>query len=151
MCLVAQSCPTHCDSMNCSAPGSSVLGGPPAKNIEVGINNDILLLIILYYYSFNLRMMMSYPWKQETMTIMCREDEDETEWWWAHLNEKEGYISHNFLGLYPRIKPRQRSFINNKTMSSSRGSSQHRYWTQVSCIAGIFFTIWGTREAPVVQ
>ena len=80
MCLVAQSCPTLCDSMNCSAPGSSVLGGPPAKNIEVGINNDILLLIILYYYSFNLRMMMSYPWKQETMTIMCREDEDETEW-----------------------------------------------------------------------
>ena len=31
-------------------------------------------------------------------------------------------------------------------MSSSRGSSQPRDWTQVSCVAGVFFTIWATRE-----
>ena len=31
---------------------------------------------------------------------------------------------------------------------SSRGSSQPRDQTQVSCIAGGFFTIWATREAP---
>ena len=30
----------------------------------------------------------------------------------------------------------------------SRGSSQPRDWTQVSHIAGRFFTIWATREAP---
>ena len=29
----------------------------------------------------------------------------------------------------------------------SRGSSQPRDWTWVSCIAGRFFTIWATREA----
>ena len=29
----------------------------------------------------------------------------------------------------------------------SRGSSQPRNWTQVSCIAGGFFTSWATREA----
>ena len=29
----------------------------------------------------------------------------------------------------------------------SRGSSQHRDQTQVSCIAGRFFTSWATREA----
>ena len=29
----------------------------------------------------------------------------------------------------------------------SRGSSQSRHWTQVSCIAGRFFTSWATREA----
>ena len=29
----------------------------------------------------------------------------------------------------------------------SRGSSQHRDQTQVSCTAGGFFTIWATREA----
>ena len=33
-------------------------------------------------------------------------------------------------------------------MPSSRGSSQPRDWTEVSCIAGSFFTIWATREAP---
>ena len=32
-------------------------------------------------------------------------------------------------------------------MSSSRGSSQPRDWTQVSCIAGKFFTTWAIREA----
>ncbi|XP_066552761.1 apoptosis-stimulating of p53 protein 2 isoform X2 [Amia ocellicauda] len=45
----------------------------------------------------------------DCMTIMRREDEEEIEWWWARLGEKEGYIPRNLLGLYPRIKPRQRS------------------------------------------
>ena len=30
----------------------------------------------------------------------------------------------------------------------SKGSSQPRDQTQVSCIAGEFFTMWATREAP---
>ena len=32
----------------------------------------------------------------------------------------------------------------------SRGSSQPRDWTWVSCIAGGFFTVWATREAPEI-
>ena len=32
-------------------------------------------------------------------------------------------------------------------LSLSRGSSQHRNWTRVSCIANGFFTSWATREA----
>ena len=35
-------------------------------------------------------------------------------------------------------------------MPSSRGSSQPRNWTQVSCIAGGLFTIWTTRDAILV-
>ena len=34
-------------------------------------------------------------------------------------------------------------------ISFSRGSSWPRDWTQVSCIAGRFFTTWATREAPL--
>ncbi|XP_067585757.1 apoptosis-stimulating of p53 protein 2 isoform X1 [Pseudorca crassidens] len=50
------------------------------------------------------------PMKEgDCMTIIRREDEDEIEWWWARLNDKEGYVPRNLLGLYPRIKPRQRS------------------------------------------
>ncbi|KAM9808553.1 apoptosis-stimulating of p53 protein 2-like isoform X1 [Syngnathus typhle] len=45
----------------------------------------------------------------DCMTVLRREDEDEIEWWWARLGDKEGYIPRNLLGLYPRIKPRQRS------------------------------------------
>ena len=35
-------------------------------------------------------------------------------------------------------------------MPLSRGSSQPGDWTQVSCIAGGFFTIWATREAQQI-
>ena len=36
LCLVAQSCPTLCDLMDCSPPGSSVHGDSPGKNTGVG-------------------------------------------------------------------------------------------------------------------
>ncbi|KAM6954019.1 protein phosphatase 1, regulatory subunit 13Bb [Aplochiton taeniatus] len=45
----------------------------------------------------------------DTITTLQRHDPAETEWWWARLEDKEGYVPRNLLGLYPRIKPRQRS------------------------------------------
>ena len=36
LCLVTQSCPTLCDLMDCSPPGSSVYGDSPDKNTGVG-------------------------------------------------------------------------------------------------------------------
>uniref|UniRef100_A0A8B9LT10 Protein phosphatase 1, regulatory subunit 13Bb n=1 Tax=Astyanax mexicanus TaxID=7994 RepID=A0A8B9LT10_ASTMX len=45
----------------------------------------------------------------DAITILRRKDDNETEWWWARLNDNEGYVPRNLLGLYPRIKPRQRS------------------------------------------
>ena len=36
LCLVTQSCPTHCDPMNCSPPGSSAHGDSPGKNSGMG-------------------------------------------------------------------------------------------------------------------
>ncbi|XP_029538184.1 apoptosis-stimulating of p53 protein 2b isoform X3 [Oncorhynchus nerka] len=45
----------------------------------------------------------------DCMTVLRREDKDEMEWWWARCGDREGYIPRNLLGLYLRIKPRQRS------------------------------------------
>ncbi|KAM8831720.1 protein phosphatase 1, regulatory subunit 13Bb isoform 2-T2 [Spinachia spinachia] len=45
----------------------------------------------------------------DAVTILRRQDDSETEWWWAQLEDNEGYVPRNLLGLYPRIKPRQRS------------------------------------------
>ncbi|XP_067441818.1 apoptosis-stimulating of p53 protein 2-like [Thunnus thynnus] len=45
----------------------------------------------------------------DCMTVLRREDEVETEWWWARCGDHEGYIPRNLLGLYLRIKPRQRT------------------------------------------
>ena len=36
LCLVAQSCLTLCDPVDCSPPGSSVQGDSPGKNTGVG-------------------------------------------------------------------------------------------------------------------
>ena len=41
----------------------------------------------------------------------------------------------------------QARMLESVAMPSSRGSAQPRDQTQVSCIAGGFFTIWATREA----
>ncbi|EQB78563.1 hypothetical protein CB1_001073046 [Camelus ferus] len=39
------------------------------------------------------------PMKEgDCMTIVRREDEDEIEWWWARLNDREGYVPRNLLG-----------------------------------------------------
>lgn len=45
----------------------------------------------------------------DAITVLRRKDDSETDWWWSKLNDKEGYVPRNLLGLYPRIKPRQRS------------------------------------------
>ena len=37
--LVTQSCPTLCDPMDCSPPGSSVHGDNPVKNTGVGCHS----------------------------------------------------------------------------------------------------------------
>lgn len=43
------------------------------------------------------------PMKEgDCMTIVRREDEDEVEWWWARLSEKEGYVPRNLLGVSHR-------------------------------------------------
>ena len=40
----------------------------------------------------------------------------------------------------------QARILEGVAMSSSRGFPRHVDWTQVSCIAGTFFTNWATRE-----
>ena len=41
LCVVTQPCPTLCDPMGCSPPGSSVQGDSPGKNAGVGCHASI--------------------------------------------------------------------------------------------------------------
>ena len=45
----------------------------------------------------------------------------------------------------------QASILEWVAISFSRGSSWPRYWTQVSRMAGGYFTVWATREAPTLR
>ena len=49
--LGIQSCPTLCDPMDCSLPGSSVHGDSPGKNIEMGCH--ALLQVIFLTQGLN--------------------------------------------------------------------------------------------------
>uniref|UniRef100_U3KBI4 Tumor protein p53 binding protein 2 n=1 Tax=Ficedula albicollis TaxID=59894 RepID=U3KBI4_FICAL len=45
----------------------------------------------------------------DCMTILRREDEEEIEWWWARLNDREGYVPRNlYFQLCPCISPHGR-------------------------------------------
>ncbi|GAB1297821.1 Apoptosis-stimulating of p53 protein 1 [Apodemus speciosus] len=50
----------------------------------------------------------------DAITILRRKDENETEWWWARLGDREGYVPKNLLGIVstdqtqaanPRLNP----------------------------------------------
>ena len=104
-CVRAQSlqlCPTLCDPMDCSPPGSSVRGDSPGKNTRVGCH--ALLQEIFLTQGSN----PGLP--------HCR-------WNLYHLSHREN----------PRI-------LEWVVYPFSRGFSQPRSQTRVSCIAGGFFT-----------
>uniref|UniRef100_A0A4W4H8Z5 SH3 domain-containing protein n=1 Tax=Electrophorus electricus TaxID=8005 RepID=A0A4W4H8Z5_ELEEL len=41
----------------------------------------------------------------DCMTVLRREDGEETEWWWARCGDNEGYIPRNLLGDFPQFSP----------------------------------------------
>ena len=53
-------------------------------------------------------------------------------------------------GLYsPRNSPGQNTGVDSRSLL--QGISQPRDWTKVSHIAGVFFTVWATRESPAYK
>ena len=61
LCLVAQSCLTLCDPMDCSPPGSSVHGDSPGKNTGVGCH--ALFQGIFLTQGSNLRLLHLLLWQ----------------------------------------------------------------------------------------
>ena len=61
MCVVTQSCPTLCDPIDCSPPGSSVHGDSPGKN--TGVDGHTLLLGIFPTQGSKPRL-VSFPWRR---------------------------------------------------------------------------------------
>lgn len=42
----------------------------------------------------------------DTITILRRQDDSETEWWWARLEDNEGYVPRNLLGVRKKFPER---------------------------------------------
>lgn len=48
----------------------------------------------------------------DALTVLRRRDDTETEWWWARLNDREGYIPRNLLGVRELRHNNRHLFIN---------------------------------------
>ena len=138
--LVPQSHPTLWDPMDCSLPGFSVHGTLPGKN--TGINGHSLLqgMFVTRDWTPNLLhcRQILYHLSHQGSSVCCAVLSCvwlfETPWTVAHQAPLP-------MGIL------QARILEWVAMPSSRGSSQPRNWTRVSCIAGRFFTSWATREA----
>ena len=109
LCLVAQLCPTLCDPVDCSPPGSSVHGDSPGENTGVG-------------------------WHARLQGIFPTQG----------LNQGLPHCKWILYRLSHQGSPRILEWV---AYPFSRGSSQPRNQSRVSCIAGGFFTSWAMREA----
>ena len=118
MCLVAQSRLTLCNPLDCSPPGSSVLGDSPGKNSGVGCH-ALLQAVCMHLY---IHTCMKVKVAQSCPTLCDPMD-----------------------CIVSRIL--QARILEWAAFPFSRESSQPRNRTQVSCIVGRFFTTWATREA----
>ena len=114
---VAQSCPTLCDPVDCSLPGSSVHGILQARVLEWGA-------ITFSGYKFEVK------WSEvaQSCPTLC--------------NPMECSLPGSSIhGIF------QARILEWVAISFSRGSSRPRDQSQVSHIVGRRFTIWATREA----
>lgn len=63
----------------------------------------------------------------EALTVLKRRDESETEWWWARLKDREGYVPRNLLGVSLKTPPESKLFVENLTETDrQRPTSQPR-------------------------
>lgn len=51
----------------------------------------------------------------DALTVLRRRDNTETEWWWARLNDREGYVPRNLLGVREHNRYSGRLSVNGDT------------------------------------
>uniref|UniRef100_A0A3B4FLK0 Protein phosphatase 1 regulatory subunit 13B n=1 Tax=Pundamilia nyererei TaxID=303518 RepID=A0A3B4FLK0_9CICH len=93
--------------LQCSHKCKIILKYPDCVQEKLGVMNKGTVYALWNYEAQNPDE-LSFS-EGDAITILRRQDDSETEWWWARLEDNEGYVPRNLLGLYPRIKPRQRS------------------------------------------
>ena len=139
---VAQSCPTLCDPMDCSPPGSSIHGIFQARVLEwVAI-------------SFSRRSSQPRNWTRVSRIVGRRSTIWATAAAAANLLQSCLTLCNPIDGSLP-VSPvpgiLQARTLEWVAISFSRRSSQPRDWTLVSRIVGRRSTIWATREVSLLH
>nr|CAD7403991.1 unnamed protein product [Timema cristinae] len=92
------------NTLNCRRRGN--LGSNPGVQEKLGILNGGVVYAVYSYENHNLDE-LSFK-EGEKLVVLRKGDECEREWWWSRLDDREGYIPRNLLGLYPRVHPPQK-------------------------------------------
>ncbi|XP_061452789.1 relA-associated inhibitor isoform X2 [Rhineura floridana] len=69
------------------------------------MNNGVVYALWDYSAEFNDELSFR---EGEPVTVLRRDGQEETDWWWASLYGQEGYVPKNYFGLFPRVRPQQR-------------------------------------------
>ena len=142
-----QSCPTPCNPVECSPPGSSVHDSP-GKNTGVGCH--ALLQGIFHCQGLNPCLLCLLHWQAGSLPLAPLGKPQ---------NVSESEVAQSCLTLcnpmdcsLPDFSIHgifQARILKWVTISFSRRSSQPRDWTRVFYIVGRRFTIWATKEVKM--
>ena len=137
MCKSLQSCLILCDPVDCSLPGFSVHGILQARILE---------WVVMPSSRVSSR---SQDWSRVSLCLLqCQVGASplapptKVAQSCLTLCDPMDYAAHGIL---------QARILERVAFPFSRGSSQPRNWTRVSCIAGGFFTNWVIREALITE
>ena len=134
-----QSCPTLCDPIDSSPPGSPVPGILQARTLEwVSSSFSNAWKWEVKVKSLSRVWLLATPWTAAHQAPPSMGFPRQGYWSWVPLPSLLDYTVHGIL---------QARILEWVAFPFSRGSSQPRDQTQVSLIAGRFFTSWATREA----
>ena len=143
--VCTQSCPTLCDLVHCSPPGSlGFSGGSVVKKLPVNANvypsgengnksspQERMTNLYSVLKSWDITLLTSDMLVAQLCPALCNPMGCS-----LPVSSVHGILQAEILWV---------------AIPFSRGSSKPRDWTQVSCTAGRFFTNWATREAQLTK
>lgn len=62
----------------------------------------------------------------DALTVLRRRDNTETEWWWARLSDREGFVPRNLLGVR-----RHRHTASNAQQNQKQNQKQNQHFQDI--------------------
>ena len=175
VCVLSESCPTLCDPVDCSPPGSSVHGTFPARVLQWGAVSfrgssqprDLTPCLLHWQVGFLPLCHLGSPLYAHSEILLDQKQERNFDPHHSRQTLKKlGEVSVSQSGLTPcdpvDCSPPgssvhgifQARILGWVAISFSRGASQPRNWTCISCvfcIADRLFTRWAIRGVSQIQ
>ncbi|XP_050541469.1 apoptosis-stimulating of p53 protein 1 isoform X3 [Daktulosphaira vitifoliae] len=76
---------------------------------KLGIMNNGVVYAVFGYEAHN-QDELSFG-DGDRIVVLRKGDDNEREWWWSRIDDREGYVPRNLLGLYPRVISGKKSTV----------------------------------------